>query len=112
MTKVDDSSRPSNQSWTAQQKADLEKERPRTSNLNTGINESRKETSNPADHERNVNDAWGAGMITGEEAASLIPGKSRVKDDMAEHSKLFDNDESIQADHARAGLNDKKGTKY
>jgi len=112
MREVDDSSRPSNQNWSAQQKADLEKERPRTSNLNTGINESRKETSNPADHERNVNDAWGAGMITGEEAASLIPGKSRVKDDMAEYSKLFDTDENIQANHERAGLNDKKGTKY
>jgi len=39
MRSFDDSSRPSNQTWTDQQKADLEKERPRTNNLNTGINE-------------------------------------------------------------------------
>jgi hypothetical protein len=39
MRNVDDSSRPSNQTWSDQQKADLEKERPRTGNLNTGINE-------------------------------------------------------------------------
>lgn len=39
MSEVDDSSRPSNQTFTNQQKADLEKERPRTGNLNTGINE-------------------------------------------------------------------------
>ena len=41
MLNVDDSSRPSNQTFTDQQKADLEKERPRTNNLNTGINESK-----------------------------------------------------------------------
>ena len=41
MREVDDSSRPSNQTFTDQQKADLEKERPRTNNLNTGINESK-----------------------------------------------------------------------
>jgi hypothetical protein len=39
MRSFDDSSRPSNQTWTDQQKADLEKERPRTTNLNAGINE-------------------------------------------------------------------------
>lgn len=39
MLNVDDSSRPSNQTFTDQQKADLERERPRTNNLNTGINE-------------------------------------------------------------------------
>jgi hypothetical protein len=39
MREVDDSTRPSNQTFTDQQKADLEKERPRTNNLNTGINE-------------------------------------------------------------------------
>lgn len=39
MREVDDSSRPSNQTWSDQQKADLERERPRTGNLNTGINE-------------------------------------------------------------------------
>jgi hypothetical protein len=39
MRSFDDSSRPSNQTWSDQQKADLEKERPRTGNLNTGINE-------------------------------------------------------------------------
>jgi hypothetical protein len=39
MRSFDDSSRPSNQTFTDQQKADLEKERPRTDNLNTGINE-------------------------------------------------------------------------
>jgi hypothetical protein len=41
MREVDDSSRPSNQTFTDQQKADLERERPRTGNLNTGINESK-----------------------------------------------------------------------
>jgi hypothetical protein len=41
MRSFDDSSRPSNQTWTDQQKADLERERPRTGNLNTGINESK-----------------------------------------------------------------------
>jgi len=39
MLNVDESTRPSNQTFTDQQKADLERERPRTSNLNTGINE-------------------------------------------------------------------------
>jgi hypothetical protein len=39
MREVDDSTRPSNQVFTDQQKADLERERPRTNNLNTGINE-------------------------------------------------------------------------
>jgi hypothetical protein len=39
MLNTDDSSRPSNQIFTDQQKADLEKERPRTFNLTTGINE-------------------------------------------------------------------------
>jgi hypothetical protein len=39
MREVDDSTRPSNQTFTDQQKADLERERPRTNNLNTGINE-------------------------------------------------------------------------
>ena len=39
MREVDDSTRPSNQTFTDQQKADLERERPRTGNLNTGINE-------------------------------------------------------------------------
>jgi len=39
MRSFDDSSRPSNQTWTEQQKADLEKERPRTDSLNKGINE-------------------------------------------------------------------------
>lgn len=39
MREVDDSTRPSNQTFTDQQKANLERERPRTGNLNTGINE-------------------------------------------------------------------------
>jgi hypothetical protein len=39
MREVDDSTRPSNQTFTDQQKADLERERPRTNNLNDGINE-------------------------------------------------------------------------
>lgn len=39
MREVDDSSRPSNQTWTAEQKAALESERPRTNNLNDGIND-------------------------------------------------------------------------
>lgn len=41
MREVDESTRPSNQTFTDQQKADLERERPRTNNLNTGINESK-----------------------------------------------------------------------
>jgi hypothetical protein len=39
MREVDESTRPSNQTFTDQQKAALEKERPRTNNLNMGINE-------------------------------------------------------------------------
>jgi hypothetical protein len=39
MSEVDESTRPSNQTFTNQQKADLENERPRTTNLNNGIND-------------------------------------------------------------------------
>jgi len=39
MREVDESTRPSNQTFTPQQKADLEKERPRTNGLNDGIND-------------------------------------------------------------------------
>ena len=39
MLNVDESTRPSNQTFTPQQKADLEKERPRTNGLNDGIND-------------------------------------------------------------------------
>jgi len=39
MREVDDSTRPSNQTFTPQQKADLERERPRTNGLNDGIND-------------------------------------------------------------------------
>ena len=39
MREVDDSSRPSNQTWTPEQKASLESERPRTNSLNDGIND-------------------------------------------------------------------------
>jgi hypothetical protein len=39
MLNTDDSSRPSNQTFTPQQKADLERERPRTNGLNDGIND-------------------------------------------------------------------------
>ena len=39
MLNTDDSSRPSNRTWTPEQKASLENERPRTDNLNTGIND-------------------------------------------------------------------------
>ena len=39
MLNVDDSTRPSNQTFTPQQKADLERERPRTNGLNDGIND-------------------------------------------------------------------------
>jgi hypothetical protein len=39
MLNVDESTRPSNQTFTPQQKADLEKERPRTNSLNDGIND-------------------------------------------------------------------------
>jgi hypothetical protein len=72
MLNTDDSSRPSNQTFTAQQKADLEKERPRTSNLNTGINEGRTPTAD------NVGEALGAGKITMEEASDLSPTHKRL----------------------------------
>jgi hypothetical protein len=39
MRNFDDSDRPSNRTWTPEQKASLENERPRTENLNTGIND-------------------------------------------------------------------------
>lgn len=39
MRETEESSRPSNQTWTPEQKANLEKERPRTNNLNDGIND-------------------------------------------------------------------------
>ena len=39
MLNTDESTRPSNQTFTPQQKADLEKERPRTNGLNDGIND-------------------------------------------------------------------------
>jgi hypothetical protein len=39
MRNFDDSDRPSNRTWTPEQKASLENERPRTGNLNTGIND-------------------------------------------------------------------------
>lgn len=39
MRSFDDSDRPSNQTWSDEQKADLEKERPRTTNLNNGLND-------------------------------------------------------------------------
>ena len=110
MREVDDSSRPSNQTWTDQQKADLERERPRTNNLNTGINEGKGGNSNPA--EVDVGNAWGEGKITSEEAADLIPGKSRMKNDISAYGKSNDNDDTIQATHTRAGLKDRNGTKY
>jgi hypothetical protein len=110
MREVDASSRPSNQTFTAQQKADLERERPRTGNLNTGINEGKGGNSNPA--EVDVGNAWGEGKITSEEAADLIPGKSRMKNDISAYGKSNDNDDTIQATHTRAGLKDRNGTKY
>jgi len=39
MREVDNSTRPSNQTWTPEQKANLERERPRTNSLNDGIND-------------------------------------------------------------------------
>ena len=39
MLNTDDSSRPSNRTWTPEQKASLENERPRTNSLNEGIND-------------------------------------------------------------------------
>lgn len=105
LTQVDDSSRPSNQTWTAQQKADLEKERPRTNNLKTGINDGRE-------HETNVMNAWGEGKVTTGEAIDLLPDNSEVRKHMNQYGSQMDTNESIQADHARAGLDDRKGTKY
>ena len=103
MRNVDDSSRPSNQSWTAQQKADLEKERPRTSNLNTGINEGRTPTADE------VTEA--AGMLTFEEQSDLSPTHKR----MYKTAGLTrpDSDWDIYDTHKRAGLsNNTEGTKY
>ena len=103
MLNTDDSSRPSNQTWTAQQKADLEKERPRTSNLNTGINEGRTPTADE------VTEA--AGMLTFEEQSDLSPTHKR----MYKTAGLTepDSDYEIYSTHKRAGLdNNTEGTKY
>ena len=76
MLNTDDSSRPSNQTFTAQQKADLEKERPRTDSLNTGINEAKVPTkpkySEKTIHDSNVVSAWVNGKITANPAAIIF----------------------------------------
>ena len=103
MLNTDDSSRPSNQTFTAQQKADLEKERPRTSNLNTGINEGRTPTADE------VTEA--AGLLTFEEQSDLSPTHKR----MYKTGGLTepDSDYDIYSTHKRAGLdNNTEGTKY
>ena len=104
MLNTDDSSRPSNQTFTAQQKADLEKERPRTSNLNTGINEGKV-----SPHAKNVVDAWIGGKITAEEASDLSePGVGKDA-----YDAYGSTDEETYDAHKSAGLNNNnKGTKY
>ena len=105
MRNVDDSSRPSNQNWSAQQKADLEKERPRTSNLNTGINESRTPSAD------NVSEALSAGKISMEEASDLSPTHKRIFKPIIDGAP--DSDTEIYDRHKNAGLsNNNKGTKY
>jgi hypothetical protein len=105
MLNTDDSSRPSNQTFTAQQKADLEKERPRTSNLNTGINESRTPSAD------NVSEALSAGKISMEEASDLSPTHKRIFKPIIDGAP--DSDTEIYDRHKNAGLsNNNKGTKY
>jgi hypothetical protein len=105
MRNFDDSSRPSNQSWTDQQKADLEKERPRTSNLNTGINESRTPSAD------SVSEALGAGKITMEEASDMSPTHKRLYKPIID--TVPDSDTEIYEVHKNAGLDkNKEGTKY
>ena len=105
MLNTDDSSRPSNQTWTDQQKADLEKERPRTSNLNTGINEGRTPSAD------NVSEALGAGKITLEEASDLSPTHKRIYKPITD--AVPDTDPDVYETHRSAGLNNNnKGTKY
>jgi len=105
MLNTDDSSRPSNQNWSAQQKADLEKERPRTSNLNTGINESRTPSAD------SVSEALGAGKITMEEASDMSPTHKRLYKPIID--TVPDSDTEIYEVHKNAGLNkNNKGTKY
>jgi hypothetical protein len=117
MTKVDDSSRPSNQNWSAQQKADLEKERPRTNNLNTGINEAKvpptPKYSEKTIHNSNVVSAWANGKITAAEASDLTePGELKDNYDKSANSFGGETDDEIYRAHNNAGLNDVKGTKY
>jgi hypothetical protein len=105
MTKVDESTRPSNQTFTPQQKADLEKERPRTSNLNMGINESRQPSAN------DVSEAVGLGKVTLEEASDLSPTHNRIYKPIINDAP--DSDIDINETHKRAGLNNNtEGTKY
>ena len=105
MLNTDDSSRPSNQTWTEQQKADLEKERPRTSNLNTGINEGRQPSAD------NVSEAVSSGKVTLEEASDLSPTHNRIYKPIINDAP--DSDTDINETHKRAGLNNNnQGTKY
>ena len=106
MREVDDSTRPSNQTFTDQQKADLEKERPRTSNLNTGMNEGKDPS-----HAKNVADAWTSGKITSSEASEL--SKPGLGKDTYDNDADLETNQDVYDIHKSAGLNNNnKGTKY
>jgi hypothetical protein len=64
-----------------------------------------------SEHISNVDNAWGDGKITNEEAADLsAPGSKQQKKYTDFPHPDFDI--SIANDHIRAGLDDKKGTEY
>ena len=111
MRETDNSIAPSDRTWTPEQKAALESERPtsRTSNLNTGMSEGKMSGN---EHEDNVMNAWGNGHVTTGEALDLLPGNSQVRKRLSEYGSDMDTNETIQQDHTRAGLDDKKETKY
>ena len=113
MRNFDDSSRPSNQTWTDQQKADLEKERPRTSNLNTGINEGRTPSADSGSTPSydSVSEALSEGKVSMEEASDLSPAHKRIFKPI--NDAVPDSDTEIYDRHRNAGLsNNTEGTKY
>jgi hypothetical protein len=65
-----------------------------------------------SEHATNVSNAWGEGKITTGEAVDLLPTTSSFAKSLSTDGNHNDTNESIQGDHERAGLNDKKGTQY
>jgi len=64
-----------------------------------------------SEHISNVDTAWGEGKISSGEAADLSAPGSKEQKKYTDYPQP-DTDTSIQEDHSRAGLDDKKGTKY